>query len=87
MIIRVRTGTVWSTIGFHLAFQTVAQVTGPAEGLFAISGLEVLQTVAFGLLPFALGVLLIERLHRDPPGWLDREPDRTAPAGGSKALR
>lgn len=79
-IIRVRTGTVWATVGFHLAFQTVAQVTGPAEALFAVSDLEALQTVAFGLLPFALGVLLVERFHRDAPGWLDREPDPTAMA-------
>lgn len=74
-IIRVRAGTVWVTIGFHLAFQTVAQVVGPPETVFAVTNLETLQAVAFGLLPFGLGVLIVELSHRAPPGWLDREPD------------
>jgi len=74
-IIRVRTGTVWATVGFHLVFQVVAQVMSPSEAVFAVSDLATLQTVAFGLLPFALGVLIIERRHPAPPGWRDREPD------------
>ena len=77
-IIRVRTGTVWATIGFHLVFQVVAQVMSPSEGLFAVDDLATLQMVAFGLLPFGLGVLIVERRHPAPPGWLEREPDPAA---------
>jgi membrane protease YdiL (CAAX protease family) len=83
-VIRVRTGTVWATIGFHLAFQTVAQVTGPVETVFGISDIVTLQAVAFGLVPFALGVLTIERRYRTPPAWRDRETE-PHPVGGQQA--
>lgn len=54
----------------------------------AVIGIAIHQGAGALFAPgYALGVLLVERLHRDPPGWLDGEPDRTAPAGGSKALR
>lgn len=74
-VIRVRTGTVWTTIGFHLAFQTVAQATSPAETVLAITDPLTLQAVAFGLLPFAVGPLIVMWAHPAPPEWRAREPD------------
>jgi hypothetical protein len=74
-IIRARTGTVWTTVGFHLAFQTVAQVTSPVETVLAITDLLTLQAIAFVLLPFVLGPLIAMWAHPAPPDWRAREPE------------
>jgi uncharacterized protein len=75
-IIRARTGTVWTTVGFHLAFQTVAQVTSPVETVLAVTDLLTLQAIAFVLLPFVLGPLIAMWAHPAPPDWRAREPER-----------
>lgn len=71
--LRHRTGTVWTTIGFHTAFQTVAQATGPPETAFAIDDLATLQLVAYGAAPFALCVPVAVALQRALRG--SREAD------------
>lgn len=77
-IFRAVTGDIWAGIGFHLAFQTVAQLVlgaGDAAGdpLVTVTGIGTLQTVAFAILPFGLGVLLLETFYRQRPAWKMRE--------------
>ncbi len=56
--IRVLTGMVWTTMGFHLAFQTVAQgVVGKADlRPFTVVGEDWLSGLAFILVPFVLAI-------------------------------
>lgn len=74
-IFRVVTGSVWASIGFHLAFQTVAQLFGSIGGVFTIGALPTLQLFAFGIFPAALSVLLLGALVRGRPSWAEREPE------------
>jgi hypothetical protein len=64
--LRALTGTVWVTMGFHLAFQVVAQaVIGKAElRPFVVVGEDWLAGLAFVVVPFVLaiaGALLYRR--------------------------
>jgi signal transduction histidine kinase len=63
--IRTITGNFRFGIGFHLAFQTVAQLLSPEHPYFAVDGLQPLRMVAFGLLPFALAIPLLELVRHD----------------------
>lgn len=64
-IVRGTTGSVWTAIGLHLAFQTVAQMLLNTErGHFAVEGVEMLQLVALGIVPFSLAALIVEYLTR-----------------------
>ncbi|WP_433270333.1 lysostaphin resistance A-like protein [Micromonospora vinacea] len=75
---RVATGDIWAGIGFHVAFQTVAQLFGDVGAVFDVTGSDVLGVVAMGAIPFALGWTAVERLHRNRLNWQEREPE---PAG------
>jgi membrane protease YdiL (CAAX protease family) len=68
---RSATGMLWPAIGFHLAFQVVAQLFSTDQGQFTIGEPAVLQIAVFGLLPFATSVLIL-RARTD---WRVREPD------------
>ncbi len=60
-MVRSATGSVWTSIGLHLGFQTVAQLMLNAErGFFLVEGVEMLQFVALGVVPFSLAVLVVE---------------------------
>ncbi|WP_143728258.1 CPBP family intramembrane glutamic endopeptidase [Micromonospora cremea] len=72
---RVATGDIWAGIGFHLAFQTVAQLFGDVGAVFDVVGADVLGLVALGGVPFALGWMAVERLHRGRLNWQALEPD------------
>lgn len=68
--VRIITGSLWSTIGIHLAFQTTAQLLMHAErGHFAIEGLFWLQVIALGVVPFSLVIPIVERFYRDKVDW------------------
>jgi membrane protease YdiL (CAAX protease family) len=56
--LRLITGTVWAPIGFHLAFQTVAQLFGAVGGAFQVTPSSVLAIVAFGALPFSVASIV-----------------------------
>lgn len=81
--LRAVTGSVWTGIGFHLAFQIVAQLTSPNHGQFTVTDLLTLQGVAFVLLPFTLGALLVRAACRGRTGW--RHPDPDPPTRGAVA--
>ncbi|MGW0594235.1 CPBP family intramembrane glutamic endopeptidase [Streptosporangium sp. NPDC002607] len=72
---RVATGDIWAGIGFHLAFQTVAQLFDGPGAVFDVTGLGILGIVALGGLPFSLGWVAMERLHRERLNWQVLEPD------------
>jgi membrane protease YdiL (CAAX protease family) len=58
-VIRAATDTLWVPIGFHLAFQTTEQLAGPSWDVLTVDDLTLLQEVALGLVPLALGVPVI----------------------------
>ncbi|WP_225854229.1 hypothetical protein [Micromonospora sp. ALFpr18c] len=72
---RAATGDIWAGIGFHVAFQSVAQLFGDVGGVFDVTGSDVLGLVALGGLPFALGWTVIERRHRHHLNWQALEPE------------
>jgi signal transduction histidine kinase len=63
--IRRITGNIRFGIGFHLAFQTVAQLLSPTHPYFAVEGQEPLRAIAFGLLPFVLAIPLLDLVRHD----------------------
>lgn len=72
-MLRIITGSLWTGIGFHLAFQTIAQLLLNAErGHFAIEGQFWLQVIALGAVPFSLAIPIVERFYRDRTNWSAR---------------
>jgi uncharacterized protein len=65
--IRAMTGSLFVVVGFHLAFQTAEQIAGPHWGLFAIDNLALLQNLALGLIPLALGAGTVHMVMRRRP--------------------
>jgi uncharacterized protein len=65
--IRAITGSVWATIGYHLAFQTVAQLFGSVGGQFVVS--QALGLVAFGILPAMLALPVLRIFYKTRPDW------------------
>ncbi|MBD7993709.1 CPBP family intramembrane metalloprotease [Arthrobacter sp. Sa2CUA1] len=65
--LRLVTGSVWTTVGFHTAFQTGAQLalTHNAVDFPGSAGLSML---ALGVVPFAAGIILLDSLARIRPG-------------------
>jgi len=73
-LVRVMTGSVWACVGLHTAWQTTAQLILHANrGHFAVDGAEMLQMIAFGVVPFSLVALIVGLLYRAPVGWLQVE--------------
>ncbi|GAA3993820.1 CPBP family intramembrane metalloprotease [Thermobifida alba] len=73
--LRVITANVWGCVGYHLAFQVVAQLllTGHYAEV-AIGGADVLVPVVFGS-AFVLGPTIASLLARSPQNWRNRAPD------------
>ncbi|KIH96800.1 CAAX protease [Streptomonospora alba] len=72
--IRLMTQNVWACVGFHLAFQVVAQALLNGN-LFTIQGdRELLMLTAF-LSPFVFGVPVTAVLTRGEGSWSGRVPD------------
>ena len=76
-LLRIQTGSVWTPIGFHLAFQVVAQnvlserfVTNNEPGLMAAAMVSA----------FVFGSTITELLHKGDINWRTPEPDEPAPA-------
>jgi membrane protease YdiL (CAAX protease family) len=72
-MVRVVTGSVWASIGLHVAFQTVAQLLlNETRGHFAIVGADMFQFVALGIVPFSLAVMISGIFYKGPHGWMRR---------------
>ncbi len=65
-LLRAVTGSVWTSIGFHLAFQTAAQLFGSVGGQFELTSPSALTVVAFGALPFAAALTVRSWWRRQP---------------------
>ncbi|MEU5906814.1 type II CAAX endopeptidase family protein [Micromonospora sp. NPDC047527] len=72
---RAATGDIWAGIGFHVAFQTVAQLFGDVGGVFDVRGADVLGGVAMGAIPFAVGWTVVRHLYRDRLAWRAVRPE------------
>ncbi|EMA48056.1 CPBP family intramembrane glutamic endopeptidase [Halococcus salifodinae] len=78
-MIRAITDDVWACIGFHLAFQTTQQFLAPhwSGDQFIVSSPQMLEGVAFGLVPFVLAVLTLEILVQKNTDWRETHPDES----------
>lgn len=76
-MIRAITGDVWACIGFHIAFQTVQQVFagGWAGYAFVVTNPGTLEMIAFGIVPLALSIAVLEVFVRNDVDW--GEPEST----------
>ncbi|AEQ51777.1 CPBP family intramembrane glutamic endopeptidase [Pelagibacterium halotolerans] len=73
-MVRVVTGSVWASIGLHVAFQTVAQLLlNETRGHFTIAGADMFQLVALGVVPFSLAVMISGIFYKGPHGWMGRQ--------------
>ena len=79
-IMRAATGSLWIPVGFHLAFQVSEQIVSPMWNCFAVDDLGLLQEVALGLVPLALGISVIQLLRRT--GWA--KPPHSVPQERSR---
>lgn len=69
-VVRIITGSVWTGIGIHLAFQTMAQLLLNTErGHFSVEGELWLQVIALGMVPFSLIIPIVERFYCDKIDW------------------
>lgn len=69
-VVRLVTGSLWTGIGVHVAFQTAAQLLLNAErGHFAVEGATWLQIIALGMVPFSLLIPIVERFYRNKVEW------------------
>jgi hypothetical protein len=72
-ILRVISGNLWATIGFHVAFQWVTQFISAAvrEGSVQIAAQPTLEIVAFWFFPIVLGsiALVTVSVLRGRTGW------------------
>jgi membrane protease YdiL (CAAX protease family) len=59
-LLRLATGDIWASIGFHLAFQSVTQLFSAAvrEGALEIGGQDFVEGMAFGLIPVSCAVVV-----------------------------
>ncbi|MGC4815758.1 lysostaphin resistance A-like protein [Micromonospora sp. DT228] len=72
---RAATGDIWASIGFHVAFQTVAQLFGDVGAVFDVTGSGVLGVVAMGAIPFSVGWLVVRHHYRERLDWRAVVPD------------
>ncbi|MEJ3651890.1 type II CAAX endopeptidase family protein [Actinomycetes bacterium KLBMP 9759] len=76
-VLRVVTGSLWATMGFHLAFQWFTQWLSAAvrAGGVTVEGRADLELVAFWLLPIVLGTVVLLAVLGRGRGWGQREPE------------
>jgi membrane protease YdiL (CAAX protease family) len=77
-ILRVISGNLWATIGFHLAFQWVTQlVSAVREGSLQIAEQPTLELVVIWFFPIVLGsiALIAASVVRGDADWRGHDPD------------
>lgn len=73
--IRVMTGNLWACIGYHVAFQTAAQLLlGDRHAVIVMDGPGSLELVPFAA-AFAIGPAIVALLSPSDVNWRRREPD------------
>ncbi|MGN7313523.1 lysostaphin resistance A-like protein [Alkalicoccobacillus gibsonii] len=70
---RAISGSIWTSIGFHVAIMTATQILGPIQGHFNVSGMFTLSFFAFILLPSIVGATTLSLIYSNY-NWNKREP-------------
>jgi membrane protease YdiL (CAAX protease family) len=73
--LRMITGSVWTCIGFHAAFQTVSQLL-LAHDVVEFGGSTGMAMLALGVVPFAVGITTVAVLAPTRPALFRRAPSR-----------
>lgn len=68
---RLITGSVWTSIGFHTAFQTASQLV-LTHNVVTFTGTPLTTTFALGAIPFAIGTTIIAVLVSQRPALFGR---------------
>ncbi|CAM3597345.1 CPBP family intramembrane glutamic endopeptidase [Occultella aeris] len=76
--LRMITGSVWTCIGFHAAFQTVSQLL-LAHDVVEFGGSTGMAMLALGVVPFAVGITVVAVLAPTRPALFRRVPSRRSP--------
>lgn len=66
--LRMITGSVWTAIGFHTAFQTASQLLLTHGGMGS-DGPPVAAMLALGAVPFAVGTIIVAVVASTRPSW------------------
>lgn len=72
-IFRAISGSVWTSVGFHVAIMTATQILGPIHGHFDVSGMLTLKFFAFILLPSVVGSVVLSFIYPNH-NWGKTEP-------------
>ncbi|SFD41793.1 hypothetical protein SAMN05216238_101249 [Lentibacillus persicus] len=62
-VFRAISGSLWTSIGFHVAIMTATQILGPVHGHFDVSGMVTLQFFSFILLPSTVGATVLSFIY------------------------
>ncbi|MFF0729611.1 CPBP family intramembrane glutamic endopeptidase [Streptomyces sp. NPDC004134] len=71
---RVATGDIWAGIGFHVAYQSAAQLFVGEGAAFEVSGEGAFGVLALGGLPFLAAWTYLSRRHRAALDWSATAP-------------
>ncbi|WP_232665233.1 CPBP family intramembrane glutamic endopeptidase [Pseudonocardia sp. TRM90224] len=76
-VLRVVTGSLWATMGFHLAFQWFTQWLSAAQqaGGATVEGRADLEFVSFWLLPIVIGTVVLLAAIGRGRDWAQRDPE------------
>jgi len=72
-VFRAISGSVWTSVGFHVAIMTAFQILGPIHKHFDVSGMMTLQFFAFILLPSVVGATVLSFINSNH-NWSKTEP-------------
>lgn len=72
-VFRAISGSVWTSIGFHVAIMTAFQILGPIHGHFDVSGIMTLKLFAFIFLPSVVGSTVLSFIYSNH-NWRKTEP-------------
>ena len=72
-VYRAISGSVWTSVGFHVAIITAFQILGPIHNHFDVSGMMTLQFFAFILLPSVVGATVLSFINSNH-NWSKTEP-------------
>lgn len=84
MYLRILTGNIWTSIGFHLAFLQTSRLVSPREdSLVRLSDITTdtpMQIVLIGmLLLIFVGLIVYPFIFKKPLGWRERDPETELP--------
>lgn len=68
-ILRVVSGSVWTAIGYHVAFQVAAQLFGSVGNEQISFSSDAAGLVVFGLVPIACAVPVLRWFYKTKPDW------------------